>query len=66
MQFGFRPERGTTDAIFTVRQIQKKYMEQKKDPWIAFVDLEKAFDRFPRDVLWGSLRQSGVDNGLCE
>ena len=39
MQFGFRPGRGTTDAIFIVRQIQEKYLAQKKDLWIAFVDL---------------------------
>ena len=45
--FGFRPGRGTTDAIFIVRQIQEKYLAQKKDLWIAFVDLEKAFDIVP-------------------
>ena len=71
MQFGFRPGRGTTDAIFIVRQIQEKFLAQKKDLWIAFVDLEKAFDIVPRDVLWWALRQSGVVcfqlmNGLCE
>jgi len=41
MQFGFRPGRGTTDAIFVVRQLQEKYMEKKKDLWMAFVDLGK-------------------------
>ena len=32
--------------------------------WIAFVDLEKAFNRVPRDVLWCTLRQSGVDEWI--
>src|SRR5208282_2195717 len=64
MQFGFRPGRSTTDAIFIVRQIQEKYLAQKKDLWIAFVDLEKAFDRVPREVLWWALRQSGVDEWI--
>ena len=28
------------------------------------MDLEKAFDRFPRDLLWWSLWQSGVDEWI--
>jgi len=64
MQFGFRPGRGTTDAIFIVRQIQERYMRKSKEVWMAFVDLEKAFDRVPREILWWSLRQLKVDVGL--
>ena len=29
MQFGFRPGKGTTDAIFIVRQVQERFLEQK-------------------------------------
>ena len=49
MQFGFMPGKGTTDAIFIVRQMQEKYI--KKKLYFAFVDLEKAFDRVPREVV---------------
>ena len=64
MQFGFRPGRGTTDAIFIVRQVQERYLEKKKDLWMAFVDLEKAFDRVPREVVWWALRRLGVEEWL--
>ena len=64
MQFGFRPGRGTTDAIFVVRQVQEKYLAKKKELWMAFVDLEKAFDRVPREVVWWALRQLGVEEWL--
>ena len=33
MQFGFMPGRGTTDAIFIVRQLQEKFLAKKKDLW---------------------------------
>jgi len=66
MQFGFRPGRGTTDAIFIVRQMQEKYMSKNKELWMAFVDLEKAFDRVPREVLWWALGGLGVDEWLVQ
>ena len=51
MQFGFMSGEGTVDAIFIVRQLQGKFMEKRRDLFYAFVDLEKAFNRVPRDVV---------------
>ena len=53
-----------TDAIFTVCQLQEKYLAKKKDLWMVSVDFEKAFDRVPREVAWLALRYLGVDEWI--
>ena len=53
--------RSTTDAIFIVRQLQEKYLAKNKDLWMVFVDMEKAFDRVLREVVWWAPRYVGVD-----
>ena len=63
-QFGFVPGRGTTDAIFVIRQLQEKYLAANKRLYMAFVDLEKAFDRVLRKVIWWALRKLGVDEWI--
>ena len=50
MQFGFMPGRGTTNAIFILQQVHEKYLDKHKDLYLAFADLEKAFERVPRKV----------------
>jgi len=47
MQFGFMKGKGTTDAIFIVRQMQAKFRAKGKKLYFGFVDLQKAFDRVP-------------------
>ena len=66
MQFGFMPGRGTTDAIFILRQLQEKYIGKHKDIFFAFVDLEKAFDRIPRKVLWWAMRKLGINEWIVK
>jgi len=64
MQFGFMKGKGTTDAIFIVRRMQEKFRAKGKKLYFAFVDLEKAFDRVPREVLRWAMRKLGVEEWL--
>jgi len=57
MQFGFMKGKGTTDDIFTVRQVQENFRVKGKKLYFGFVDLEKAFDRVPIEVTrWARLK----------
>ena len=59
-QFGFMRGRGTVDAIFILRQMMEKYAEKQRGLFLAFIDLEKAYDRVPRSEVWRSMRLKGV------
>ena len=63
-QFVFVPDRGTTEAIFVVRQLQEKYLAANKRLYMTFVDLEMAFDRVPQKVIWWALRELGVEEWI--
>ena len=63
-QFGFVPGRSTTDAVFVARQLQEKYLAVNKRLYMAFEDLEKAFDCVPRKVIWRALRKLGVEEWI--
>jgi hypothetical protein len=40
------------ETIFLIRQHMKRYMEQKKDMHMIFIDLKKAYDKVARNVRW--------------
>ena len=62
MQCGFMQGRGTTPAIFNLRQLQEKHLVAGKPFYLAFIDLEK--DRVPREVIWWSMRKLKIDEWL--
>jgi len=66
VQFGFMPGKGTTDAIFTVRQMQEKYGSKGKKLCFSFCRFGNAFDRIPREVTRWALRKAGVDECLVK
>lgn len=59
-QCGFRPQRGTTDAIYTLRRLVSSCMEFNTPLAMAFIDLAKAYDTINRAALWRVLRVFGV------
>ena len=64
VQCGFMQGWGTTDAIFIFRQLQEKHLVAGKPLYLAFIDLEKAFDKMPREMIWWSMRKLKIDEWL--
>ncbi|GKB64330.1 retrovirus-related pol polyprotein LINE-1 [Tanacetum coccineum] len=47
-QFCSMPRRSMTEAIHLLRSLMEKYRKRQRDLYMAFLDLEKAYDSVPR------------------
>ncbi|GJS97370.1 ataxia telangiectasia mutated family protein [Tanacetum coccineum] len=54
------PGRTTTEAIHLLRNLMEKYRERQRDLHMAFLDLEKAYDSVPRELIWRTLIDKGT------
>ena len=59
-QFVFVKGKSTTDAIFALRQLQERHREGQQDLHCVFIELEKAYDKDPREQLYLCMRDKGV------
>ena len=59
MQYESMPGRGTVHTVFVLRRLTKKFRAKNK-LFFVFADLEKAFDRVPREVICFALGQKYV------
>jgi hypothetical protein len=55
-------ERLIMEAIFMIRQLMERFIEQKKDMHMIFIDIEKAYDKVTRNVMWWTLQKHKVSS----
>jgi hypothetical protein len=50
------------ETIFLIRQLMERCREQKKDLHMIFIDLKKAYDKVPKNVMWWALQKHKVSS----
>ena len=46
--------------LVLIRQVMERYREKKNDLHMVFIDLEKAYDKISRNVMWWALDKHKV------
>ena len=58
-QYGFMPDKGTRNAIFTLRMLSERSIQHQQN--IYFIDYKKAFDQVRHKRLFKMLKDVGLD-----
>ncbi|GJX85066.1 retrovirus-related pol polyprotein LINE-1 [Tanacetum coccineum] len=54
------PGRSMTEVIHLLRSLMEKYRERQRDLHMAFLDLKKAYNNIPRELVWITLIDKGA------
>ena len=65
-QYGFRPSRSTSRALFLTRRDQDIGEQQGSNLIITFLDWEKAFDKVQHEKLYIALRRLGIHEHVIQ
>ena len=63
-QAGFRAGRSTTEQIFNLRILCKKYLQHQQNLYHVFIDFQKASDRVWHAALWATKKKHNVSANL--
>ena len=63
-QAGFRAGRSTTEQIFNLRILCKKYLQHQQNLYHVFIDFKKAFGRVWHAALWATMRKYNISANL--
>ena len=61
-QYGFMPDNGRRNAVFTLKNLRQRAIELKKDLFLCFIDYKKAFDKVKHNEMICMLDQIGIDD----
>ena len=65
-QCGFRSGRGCVDQVFVMKQMSEKFVDKNKSLYVAYMDLEKDYDRVDREAMWRVLCMYGINGQLLK
>ena len=60
----FRERRSTTEQIFNLRILCKKYLQHQQNLYHVFIDFKKAFDRVWHEALWATMRKYNINASI--
>ncbi|GFR66896.1 RNA-directed DNA polymerase from mobile element jockey [Elysia marginata] len=60
--YGFVPDKGTRNAIFTLSMPVELAVEVQHDVYLCLIDYTKAFDKVKHSELFGILDQLNIDS----